>query len=65
MTTMKTGTKVNFSFNLPYVGHRHGAGRISGPGQFSILGETYTVISDGSGSYAKGEAVEVKRVSIK
>ena len=61
---MTNGTQVTFTLNIPYLGRRVGAGTIQGKGQFAILGETYTVISDGSGDYAKGVAVEVKRSSI-
>jgi hypothetical protein len=61
---MINGTQVTFALNIPYLGRRIGAGTIQGAGQFPILGETYTVISDGSGDYAEGVAVEVKRSSM-
>jgi hypothetical protein len=51
--------------NIPYVGNRIGAGTVIGQGQFAILGETYEVESDGSGDYAKGTIVQVKRSSMK
>lgn len=58
------GTKVKFTLNIPYVGRKIGSGIIKGKGQFAILGETYSVISDGTGDYAEGVEVEVKSSSI-
>lgn len=58
------GKHTTFNLNIPYVGKRSGAGIIRSKGRFPVLGDTYTVISDGTGDYPAGTEVEVRRSSM-
>ena len=62
---MKIGTRVTFALDIPYVGKRSGLGEIAGPGQFPILGETYTVRVIDSPNYKMGDMIEAKRSSLR
>ncbi len=59
------GKTVTFELNIPMVGHKTGAGIVTHKGLFPILGETWTVTSDGSGDFPAGTEVEVKRSSMR
>ena len=61
---MKIGTRVTFTLHIPYLGKRSGFGEIAGPGQFPILGETYTVRVIDSPDYKMGDMIEAKRSSL-